>query len=148
MEAWEIEAREEIRRTIAEYTNRGDFGDADAFAALFTEDAELDIKDGPTHRGHAEIRAMVAGAPLREGSPRGDGTHRRGPLRHHVSSIHIEFESPERARCISYFLVVGPDGPDHWGRYTDELVRAGDRWRFRRRRASVDARAQDAGGSA
>ncbi len=140
MEQWELEAREEIRRTIGEYTNRGDFGDADGFAALFTEDAELDIKDGPTHRGHAEIRGMVLGAPLRPGAPGEGGAPRRGPLHHHVSSIHIEFDSPERARSSCYFVVMGPHGPDHWGRYRDELVPMGGRWRFRHRRVSVDGR--------
>jgi len=140
VELWELAAREGIRDTISRYTWCGEFMDAAGFADCFTEDALLEIKDGETYRGREGVLSMIAGvrdrtrtavAPAAGGAP--------AVMRHHVSSIRIELESPDRARAFSYFAVfLPPHGHDHWGRYADELVREGERWRFRRRRVSVD----------
>ena len=59
-------------------------------------------------------------------------------IRHHVSNLRIEVESPEVARGASYFFVVTDRGPDHWGRYRDEYVCRDGRWLFRHRRARLD----------
>lgn len=135
MKKWERRARHEIRATIARYTWNGDFGDVDGFVDCFTEDAVLTIKDGAVFEGHEGIRRLGSGG----GSP--VPSERRaaaGPLHHHVSSVRIEVESKERAHTWAYFLVLGPHGLDHWGRYADELVPVGKRWLIRRRRVSVD----------
>ena len=139
MELWELAAREGIRDTISRYTWCGEFMDAAGFAACFAEDALLEIKGGATYRGRGGVVSMITGVrdrtraelPATGGAP--------AVMRHHVSSIRIELESPGRARAFSYFAVfVPPHGHDHWGRYADELVREGERWVFARRRVSVD----------
>jgi hypothetical protein len=141
MEPWQLAAREAIRDTIAQYTWRAEFMEEEAFGLLFREDAVLEIKGGRSYRGRNEIRGMLgatreraqAGVPAPGGAP--------VVLRHHVSSIRIELDARDRARAFSYFAVFGPEGPDHWGRYADELVPEGDRWLFARRRVSVDGAA-------
>ena len=138
MKKWQRRARTAVRDTIARYTWCGDFGDVDGFVACFAADAVLTIKGGETFEGHAGIRRLGGGG---SGAPdRGDGQARRGPLRHHVSSVRIEVGSRDHARAWAYFLVLGPHGPDHWGRYADEFVPAGDGdiWLFHRRRVSID----------
>jgi len=140
MGKWKRNARMAVRDTIARYTWCGDFGDVEGFVACFTEDAVLEIKNGPVFAGHDGVRRLARG----EGSPATDGDGGAGsasPLHHHVSSVRIEIEDRELARAWAYFLVLGPVGIDHWGRYADELVPVGNRWLFRRRRVSVDGAA-------
>jgi len=55
-----------------------------------------------------------------------------------VSSLRVDFPSRTEALATSYFLAITALGPDHWGRYRDRVVRAGDQWRFARRAAAVD----------
>ncbi|HEY8123769.1 MAG TPA: nuclear transport factor 2 family protein [Myxococcota bacterium] len=139
MELWELAAREGIRDTVARYTWCGEFMDGAGFGDCFTPDAVLEIKGGATYRGRDEIVGMLGGvrertravAPLASAMP--------AVMRHFVANLRIELESRERARCFAYFTVfVPPHGHDHWGRYADELVREAERWRFARRRVSVD----------
>ncbi len=138
MEHWQLAAREAIRDTLAQYTWRAEFMEVEAFGLLFRADAVLEIKGGRRYRGREEIRGMLgatrertqAGAPAASGAP--------VVLRHHVSSIRIELAARDRARAFSYFAVFGPEGPDHWGRYADELEPEGERWVFTHRRVSVD----------
>jgi SnoaL-like protein len=59
-------------------------------------------------------------------------------IRHHVGSVVIELDGRERAQARCYFLAVTDRGVDHWGRYLDELVPSGDRWRFSHRRVRTD----------
>ena len=136
---WEHEARHAVRNTLARYTWCGDFGDVEGFVACFTRDAVLRIKGGAVFEGHDGIRRLGAG----EGSPApASKPADPGPLHHHVSSVRIELDSPELARAWSYFVTFGRHGPDHWGRYADELVPQGDLWLFRSRRVSIDGAAQ------
>ena len=136
----ELAAREGIRDTISRYTWCGEFMDTAGFADCFTADAVLEIKDGATYRGREGAVAMLTG--VRERTREMAPPHGAAPavMRHHVSSIRIELAGRARARAFSYFAVfVPPHGHDHWGRYADELVCEPDgRWRFARRRVSVD----------
>ena len=129
--------REEIRETLARYTWFGDFGDAEGLAGLFTPDGVLEVKGQHRFEGRDQIRDMVRGI-LPGPPPQSPAPAFSGPLRHHVSSVRIELDSREQARSWSYFLVMGKLGPDHWGRYSDELVAHEGRWIFQYRRASID----------
>jgi hypothetical protein len=140
MDLTELIARESIRDTIARYTWCGEFMDAAGFADCFTPDAVLEIKGGATYRGRDEIVGMITGVRDRTRAAVGDAAS--GPpavMRHFVANVRIELSSPGHARCFASFTVfMPPHGHDHWGRYADELVREGERWRFARRRVSVD----------
>ena len=132
MESWELAAREGIRDTIAQYAHYADSGRFDALAALFTADGVLEIPDHVLS-GRAAIRAFLS--DMRSNL----ATTLAAPLiRHHVSSVAIIVSGQDRAEARSYFLAITAAGPDHWGRYRDELVLVGDRWLFRRRRVRRD----------
>jgi len=140
VELWELAARESIRDTIARYTWCGEFLDAAGFGDCFAPDAVLEIKSGETFRGREAIVGMLTGVRERTRAAAPPSTEGALPvMRHFVANIRIELESPDRARAFAYFTVfMPPHGHDHWGRYADTLVRDGERWRFARRRVSVD----------
>jgi 3-phenylpropionate/cinnamic acid dioxygenase small subunit len=136
MEMWELEAREQIRDTIARYAYCVDGGRFDDLVALFTPDGVLEVEGEPAHRGRDAIRAFVTdtGHDLAAGT----GEPR---IRHHVSNVLIDLEGPDRSRARCYFLAVTDRGADHWGRYLDALVRTDDAWRFAHRRVRTDGAA-------
>jgi hypothetical protein len=139
----ELVAREQIRDTMTRYTWCGEFMDSAGFADCFTADGVLEIKGSATYCGRSEIVEMMFGVRDRTrsavGAPAADSGGAAPVMRHFVANVRIELASPGRARAFSYFTVfMPPHGHDHWGRYADELVREGERWRFTKRRVSVD----------
>jgi len=136
MDAWELEARERIRETIARYAHHVDGGRFDELVDLFAPDGVLEVEGEPAHRGREAIRAFVSGTGREleadTGAPR---------IRHHVTNVSIELDGPDRARARCYFLAVTDLGVDHWGRYRDELGRDGETWRFVHRRVRTDGAA-------
>jgi len=132
MELWELIARERIRETIGRYAHCADGGRFDALADLFIPDGVLEIP-GQVITGRAAIRAFLGGTKSNLAA-----TMSQPLIRHHVSSVSISILTPERAEAVSYFLAITAAGPDHWGRYRDELVPTGEEWLFRRRRVRRD----------
>ena len=100
--------------TPARYTHAADRGRSAEVAACFTADGILDVgREGGRWAGQEQIIAeldAVAGRLAEQGGG-------PGPVRHHVSSILIEFPGPTEAVARSYFFVITGVGPDHWGRY-------------------------------
>jgi uncharacterized protein (TIGR02246 family) len=133
VDARELEARERIRDVIARYAHCVDGGRFDELVELFAPDGVLEVEGEPANRGRDAIRDFVTGTghelAADTGAPR---------IRHHVSNVLIDLDGSDRARARCYFLAVTDRGVDHWGRYLDDLVRAGDRWHFARRRVRTD----------
>jgi ketosteroid isomerase-like protein len=138
MESWELVARETIRELVVRYAHGVDRGRFDEVAALFADDGVLDLPEGRRLTGPDAIREFLGGTrdTMRAGAT-------SPSIRHHVTSHRIDVEGPDGAVGFAYFLVVTERGPDHWGRYADRYVRAGDRWRFAARRVRLDGRASD-----
>ena len=136
MEAWEAVAREAIRELGASYAHAADRGRFVELAELFAPDGVLEIEDRPPLCGREAIAGMLTGVKGQLAA-----TEPGAFIRHHVSSVSIELASKDRARAWSYFFAVTQRGPDHWGRYRDELRMQGGAWRFLRRRVTVDGRA-------
>ena len=65
-------------------------------------------------------------------------------IRHHVTSVLVEVESPTAATARAYFFAITERGPDHWGRYRDRLLLHEGRWRFAHRRVRTDGAAAGA----
>jgi ketosteroid isomerase-like protein len=114
-----------VRRALAEYCHRVDDGELAALVALFTPDGEL-------HFGRLTLQgpdALMEFFTKRQGRP-----EQRG--RHLTVNVVVDVEG-DAARAVSdYVHLMVRDGaptPALAGRYRDELVRDGDRWRFRRR---------------
>ncbi|RAO69728.1 uncharacterized protein BHQ10_005740 [Talaromyces amestolkiae] len=67
-------------------------------------------------------------------------------LRHHVTTVDVQFDSKKQARCQTY-IIAGTHlkMPDHWGRWDADVVQTEDgRWLFARKVILVDG--MDEGG--
>jgi hypothetical protein len=128
----ELAAREAIRDLVARYVHAADGGRIDELAALFTVDGVLRIDDRPAITGRAAIAAFLRDAAAAGAAPQ------PVRIRHHVSSWRGALEGADTATGAAYFLVLGPAGLDHWGRYRDRYVRLDGRWSFTERRVRVD----------
>jgi hypothetical protein len=120
----DLEALEAIRRLIAIYAQLLDSRRLEEWGGLFTSDARFEVW-GKTYRGRREIVAAIGG--MQTGAPG----------KHVCLAPVIELEGPDHARAwtdLSAFS-AGSDGIQvaAIGRYHDELVREGGRWRFARR---------------
>lgn len=136
MELWDLAARERIRDVYTDYTHAGDRMRLGDLAECFTEDGELEVTNLFSVQGRDAIAVQLA-SPAEPAQ----GTGERFFVRHFISNLRFADFTPELARTTAYFAVFTPAGPDHWGRYRDELVPVGDRWLFRRRSVTVDAAA-------
>ena len=141
MQNWEIDVRENVRQTLADYTAATDRFDLHGLAECFAQDGVLEFTGGSEAlTGPAAIEAGLGSAMAKEPDP-----HRPMPthVRHHVSSIRFESVARDRVEVSSYFAVHTDVGLDHWGRYRDVLIPSGGRWVFAHRRIKVDAFAPD-----
>lgn len=129
MELWELVAREQVRHTISSYTFGGDRGRLDELAAAFTPDGVLQIEDDDVSTGREAIIERLSRVVTMDRHP----TH----MHHHISGTHFRSVSPTEIDVSSYFLVVTDIGADHWGRYRDRLVPAGERWLIARRQVAT-----------
>jgi ketosteroid isomerase-like protein len=112
------EAQTAIQELLAEYALTLDVGDIAGCVELFTADAQFHVY-GTSFAGHDGIRKMFGDAPK--------GLHHTG-----VSRIEIR-DDTATARSQVLFVRAG-DLRLRPALYDDELVREGDRWRFRIRR--------------
>lgn len=121
-----LEDRMRIERLMGAYCEYVDRNEQEALLDLFTEDAVFDFGFGRVYRGRSELRDLF------ERLDTNDATS------HHLSNVHITFESRDAARCeavvYAYHRRRGSGGEVHlWGRYSDEVRRIGEEWRFVRR---------------
>jgi len=68
------------------------------------------------------------------------GTNPPKLLRHHLTTVDIQFISPDEAHCQSY-VIAGTHLklPDHWGRWDDVVKRQNNgRWLFKKKIILVD----------
>ncbi|MDQ1361358.1 MAG: hypothetical protein QOJ44_1735 [Acidimicrobiaceae bacterium] len=136
MEPWETAAREEIRELVARYTHFGDGGRIDDLVALFEPDAifEADTEPEPL-QGRAAIAGFLGGLATDHGGEQGQ-TY----MRHNVSNLTIDVESPTAATGAAYWFVISNNGLWRWGRYRDTYRREDNGpWLFARRRVRADS---------
>lgn len=135
MEPWETAAREEIRELVARYTHLGDSGRIDELVALFEPDAIFETDTAPEPlQGRTAIAGLLGGLAEDHGGEAGQ-TY----MRHNVSNLTIQFESPSVATGAAYWFVISDHGLWRWGRYRDTYRREGvGPWLFARRRVRAD----------
>lgn len=136
MQDWEVAVRESVRQTLSDYTAATDRFDLAALASCFAESGVLEF-----HGGDEPLTGPVAieeGLRAAMSGPRDSGRRAPTHVRHHVSSLRFAAVTENSVEVTSYFAVHTDVGLDHWGRYRDVVVRAGDRWVFAHRRISVD----------
>jgi hypothetical protein len=130
-----LSARESIRETIGRYAHYVDSGRFDRLVGLFTRDGVLEVEREVVARGRDELRAFFSGVGTDVAAADVAGVPR---IRHHVSNVIIDIDGPTSATASCYFLCITDHGPDHWGRYRDQLVARGRDWQFARRSVRTD----------
>jgi uncharacterized protein (TIGR02246 family) len=131
------EDRAEIEDLMARYLFALDWNDFDAYADMFTEDAEIEFSSGLT-KGRDNIVAAVKAFKGRIGTIYKDENGDPAILRHVVAHKVIRVEG-DRAFATSFWYEMANDGPGGqpqigtFGHYEDELVRVDGRWLFSRR---------------
>jgi uncharacterized protein (TIGR02246 family) len=119
---------DQVRRTLSRYCQYLDDGDFDRWIELFSDDAVLHFA-GRSSEGRAAIRAFMETVQPPEG---------RGK---HITANSLVDVDGDGATARTDYLFVHPTAgglvPVATGRYHDELVRDGDRWRFRQRRITL-----------
>ncbi|MFI5510172.1 nuclear transport factor 2 family protein [Mycobacterium sp. NPDC051804] len=137
MELWELSARERIRDTLARYNWSGDAMRLPELAESFCIDGELELRGAEPVRGREAIVEFLGGAVASPNvAARESGVRRI--VRHNVTNIRFTELTPQRAEVACYFTVVTEIGLDHYGRYRDLFVPAGDEWLIRHRFVSTD----------
>jgi hypothetical protein len=129
----ELQARESIRDTLAQYNHSGDRGRVSELAACFTQDGVLDLGKDDAARGREEIEARLSQVVWSS-----KAKSEKPLVRHHVSSIKIELEDSEHARVRSYFVVFTDIGLDHWGSYEDRFRSVSNEWLIEYRHVRVE----------
>jgi uncharacterized protein (TIGR02246 family) len=119
---------DQVGRTLSRYCQYLDDGDFDRWIELFTDDAALHFA-GRTSEGRVAIRAFMEKVQPPEG---------RGK---HITANSLVDVDGDGATADTDYLFLRPTAaglvPTATGRYQDELVRDGDRWRFRQRRITL-----------
>lgn len=133
-EVWELAAREAIRDNLAAYNDAGDRGRIELLAQTFAADGVLEVSGAWRAKGRDAIVAQLSTLPT-EGKPRPAGFF----VRHFVTNVRFVSVTVDAAETTAYFIVMTPDGPDHWGRYRDSHVLTSDGWRFGHRLVTTDA---------
>lgn len=132
--ARESRDRHEIEALLWSYVRALDTLDADAYAAVFTEDGRFS-SGGAATEGREALRTMVA--DMRQGRVEREarGEPPAAPMYHVIANSHLEFLDADRARFHSYWMTVfgaaGPGTPVRVaaaGRGVDDLVRVDGRW--------------------
>jgi uncharacterized protein (TIGR02246 family) len=126
--------RTQIRELTARYNRAFDDGDAEAFAATFTEDGAMEVTGGFVVEGREALAQMCRSVPY-------------GIVHVTVDAI-VEVNGDRATQDVTVMVLnrpkpdAGPDERraqlDRSGRYHDELVRTAQGWRFARRSATLD----------
>jgi uncharacterized protein (TIGR02246 family) len=126
--------RARIRELTARYNRAFDDGDAEGFAATFTQDGVMEVAGGFEVKGHEALAKMCRSVPY-------------GIVHVTVDAV-VEVDGDRATQDVTVMVLKRPKpdaGPeertsrlDRSGRYHDELVRTPEGWRFRRRTAVLD----------
>jgi len=126
-----LEEKDAIRELQASYCFHIDNAEFSKWVDLFTPDGVFEIPRMGRFAGHEALLKFTQALPLTNGSPM---------MRHCVTNSIVEVDG-ERAKAWSYVVVVRGGETlalNLAGRYEDELVKSGGRWRFQERRVLFD----------
>ncbi len=126
--------RTRIRELTARYNRSFDDGDAEGFAATFTEDGVMEVGGRVMAQGRDGLVALCRSVPY--------------GIVHVTVDATVEVDGDRAVQDVTIVTLKrpGPDaGPDERrthldrsGRYHDELVRTDGGWRFARRCVTLD----------
>jgi uncharacterized protein (TIGR02246 family) len=119
---------DQVRRTLADYSQWCDDGRFDLWADLFTEDARL-LVAGQSTEGRQVIRQYME--KVQHPGARG---------KHITANTLVDVDGDTATAATDYLFVRSTPGGLELiaaGRYHDLLVRDHDRWRFRQREITL-----------
>jgi uncharacterized protein (TIGR02246 family) len=132
------EDREAINALMWHYARALDTGNADAYAALYTEDGQFGVGDNAT-KGREALRNMIAAFA----GGRGDGN--APPQLYHMNAdTWIEFIDDTHAKHHSYWLTMAAASGDSPARVVavgvgvDELVKVNGQWLIKVRNVNAE----------
>ncbi|MGB3411792.1 MAG: nuclear transport factor 2 family protein [Microthrixaceae bacterium] len=129
----QVVATHGITKAMVAYGRAADRGRTDLYVAQFVEDGVLEIIGETFDAGRYEGRHAIFERIEQSKRDLADG-YGSTLLRHYLTNIDVDLDTPTVARAGCYWMAVTDGGPDHWGRYRDVMVRGDDgAWRFRHR---------------
>lgn len=137
MQMWELVARERIRDTLALYNWSGDAGRIEDLTRSFCPDGELEVRGTATATGRTAIAEFLGGVAAPPANAAVNPALKR-IVRHTLTNVRFTELTQERAQVSSYFTVFTEIGLDHYGRYRDVFIPAGDSWLIAHRFVSTD----------
>ena len=134
-----LQDRAEIEALIVRYGTALDTLDADGYAGVFTEDAELDVA-GNVRKGRQQIRQIVTSLQESRATNIAKGAP-TAALKHVISNTAIEIISSSAAREHSYWQTVRVGANNQItvgaiGQYEDALVKRNGQWLIQSRKIS------------
>jgi hypothetical protein len=127
-------ARAAIGALQARYVACIDGGRALDLSMLFAEDGVLESKiTGRQNRGRKSIETYLGQVIASRTNPAWKTIH------HHITPANVTPVDRNHARAECYFTAFTKLGIDHWGLYSDDLVRTGESWFFAKRSVSLVA---------
>ncbi|MEO8306930.1 MAG: nuclear transport factor 2 family protein [Pseudomonadota bacterium] len=134
--------RAAIEDLMWRYARALDSSDADAYAAVYTEDGQFGTGDKAT-KGRAALHKMVADLKQGRIDREAKGEPKRPGTLHMETNHSITFKDADHATYNAYwvtmFTALGPDTPARVGavgRSVDEVVRVNGQWLIKLRNVS------------
>lgn len=130
----EMQDRKEIEHLMWRYVRALDTLDADAYAAVFTENGSFG-SGANAAEGREALRQMIVGLQESRAERLEQGGAPTPPMHHIITNSRVEFIDEDHARYHSYWMTVfGTNEANETprvaavGRGIDELVRVDDEW--------------------
>jgi len=136
----EARDRAEIEALMWRYARALDSGDAEAYAAAYTEDGQFSSgNSGTMAKGREALRKMIDNSRRARDERAANGEAPRPQMYHMTADSYVEFLSEDHALHHAYYfgaVVAGEDTPARIagpGISVDELVRVDGKWLIKSR---------------
>jgi hypothetical protein len=139
----EVRDRAEIQGLMWRYVRALDGLDADAYAAVYTEDGQFGT-GANAEKGRPALKKMIEDLKESRAEREAKGEPKSPPMYHMITNNYIEFVDQDHARYHSYWLTVfgaaGQNGMPRVaaaGQGVDDVVRVNGKWLIKLRNVAV-----------
>jgi uncharacterized protein (TIGR02246 family) len=135
----EIRDRAQIEKLMWQYVRALDTENADAYAAVYTQDGQFG-SGANAAKGREALKKMINDLRQRAAENESKTGEKRPAMYHVIANSYLEFLDKDHARLEAYWMTVfaasGPKTPSRVaaaGREVDELVRLNGQWLIKTR---------------
>jgi hypothetical protein len=135
----EVRDRAQIEKLMWQYVRALDTENADAYAAVYTEDGQFGSGANAV-KGREGLKKMINDLRQRAAENESKSGEKRPAMYHVIANSYLEFVDKDHARLEAYWMTVfaasGPKTPSRVaaaGREVDELVRFNGQWLIKTR---------------